>query len=425
MPTNEQVIEIVRFTQTGVDAVTAGVKVLGDQIKATGDKQKTLSELMGSSRFRLREQQLDAMNKKYELMSLRMRGVAAAAALADGSAVKHLRSVAALNRGLADTQRRTEMAAKYGERWGAIMHRYGGALSGLGTLAGGAAGMGLNLARQGFQGTTEGARQDYERTLLSREFASVMKPVHDLMTRAMRGARERMERLSGGGQNALLGGMLVGGTAAGAMALRASSQLIGAVAGETMASKFRGGLGRFALGGLGAGALGYGIATNNVSSGVAGGAMLGFSMGGLPGAVVGAVGGGLAARASGLPDARLGENPSEYYRRMRGMGKTRFGAGVDTALEAPSEMWRQMTMTDAARRNVQISGGGFDEPGTAAERINVAIEKVKTEAETPKAPAAPDTADKMLKALEDIRDAFTTGDGWKRDRIRGNSPWGG
>jgi hypothetical protein len=145
--------------------------------------------------------------------------------------------------------------------------------------------------------------------------------------------------------------------------------------------------------------------------------MLGFSMGGLPGAIVGGVGGGLAARASGLPDARLGENPSDYYTRMRGMGRTRFGAGVDTVLEAPSEAWRKLTMTDAARRNVQVSGGGFDAPGTAAERINVAAERVKTEPEAPKAPGEPGTADKMLKALEDIRDAFTTGDGWKRDRM--------
>jgi hypothetical protein len=392
VPTNETVVEVVRFTEKGVSDVAARTKAMGNEVDEAVKKQKTLLGLLADPRYAKHQQRVAGMRQQYELMALRARNVAAAAGLADGSTARQIRAVARLNDQYARLQRTAQLTARYGDRLGGFLARYGGSASKIGGMVGlgltGVAGVGAGLARQGFQGTVEQNRLDAETNRISREMAGAFKPVMDLFTRGARAVRERLERTSEGGQNALLAGTAVAGTAAGVMALRGAAQLIGAVAGDTMATKFRGMALRGAAGMAGAGMLGYGVGTGSVASGAIGGAMLGFSVGGPKGAVVGAVAGGSAAHAQNLPNAQAGESPWEYYARRRAAGGTMFGASIDTLTEGVSETWKWATVSghthrgpsaeaEAARRNVTLAGGGFEATGSAYDRLSAGIERVE------------------------------------------------
>lgn len=438
MSTTQTVIEVVKFVSQGVPEIAAQTKAMNAEADETVTRYKALQNLVANPAYtrhavtmeklargtelynaklrnavateRLRDgsaaRQLAAnvkLNKEHERTQLKLRNVAAAQGLADGSTVKHIREVERLNKEHEKTQRIAEYTAKYGNRIGRLVEQHGAKLTMIGGALGGVAGTGAGLARQGFQGTVEQAKYDYEIHRLSREMASAMKPVMDLMTRGARAIRERMERLDGGGQDAVMGGILAGGTAAGAVAMHGASQMIGLVAGETMAAKLRSGFIRGGVGLAGAGALGYGLMAGNVTSGALGGAALGFSVGGLGGAVVGGIAGGVATQASISPKARPGETGMQYWNRMRNQeGKSWFGTYIAAQGEAISKAWDWATTNGKKRRDVQISGGGFDAPGTGFERVNAAISRQEGEKEPRDGPESRAETNKLVKAILDF-----------------------
>lgn len=137
---------------------------------------------------------------------------------------------------LASAVRRADLRDRYGPTAGGFMgrleqarqSRLGGMLGGTATWGGAMAG---GMAKQGFGGTVEQNRFDYEWKMLTREFAAVFKPIIELMTWGANKLRRWMETLGETGQNALL----VGGIAAGAYGLRrAGGRAIGGLAGGLM-----------------------------------------------------------------------------------------------------------------------------------------------------------------------------------------------
>ena len=184
---NETVVEIVRFTEKGIDEISAHTKAMTGEINEAQKKAKILAGLMNDPRYARHAQKIETVNRQYELMALRMRNVAAAQGLADGSTVRHQRSVQRLNEQYARTRREVELVAKYGERAGRFLARHGEKLTAAGNAgalaAGGIAATSFGLARQGFQGTVEQARFDLEMKMLSRELAGIFKPVMEVMTR--------------------------------------------------------------------------------------------------------------------------------------------------------------------------------------------------------------------------------------------------
>lgn len=385
MSVSQTVVEIVRFTEQGLSEISARTKVFSQEISEAQKRMKVLSGLMNDPAYAKHAQQLDTVAKQYELTSLKMRNTAAAHALADGSAVKHLRTTAKLDQQYERIRRETELIYKYGERVGRFFSRHERTLAVMGkvgmgaaALAGGAAVAGMGLARQGFAGTVEQAKFDLEMKMLSRELAAVMKPVMEVMTKGARYIRQQLQSLDEGGQNMVMGGMLLGGTAAGAWALRAGGRMLGM------------------FGGAGAAAAGTGAIAGGSLAAQAGGAAVGGAAGRGMLARAGTVARG-AGVAAGPVVATVGGATSGDYGRMRSAGKSKFasamvaaGGGIGDAYYslAPWEdtnpldearkkhdakMAAQGRGPDGSRRTVALAGGGYEETGTMHDRIQTAI----------------------------------------------------
>lgn len=107
---------------------------------------------------------------------------------------------------LAHAERRVELQATHGRLGGAALYGLERARPGL--LAAGVAGsVGIGMAKSGFSGTVEGNALAMEMHLLNREIAGALLPVLKDVTRVFRGAREMLQGLSGGQQDALGYGM--------------------------------------------------------------------------------------------------------------------------------------------------------------------------------------------------------------------------
>lgn len=379
---NETLVEVVRFQAAGLTEIQARTKAMGTQIAEATTKSETLARLLGDNRWTKFAQRVEGARKQYELLSLSARNAAAAQGLADGTAARHLRSVTALNAEYAQIQRRTEMIAKYGERWGGLMAKYGGFGKVLGGAALAAGGTSIAMAKSGFNGTVEGNRFDLEWKMLGREMAGAFKPVMEFATKAARSLREFMEALGPAGQNlVMLGG--IAATGYGLMRL--------------------GGLG---LGGMGLLGLGRGAAARTAAATAA--ASVAPSVGAnLASQAGGAAAGGAAARrgfgagtlakggfvtgvaallyeaATARPE-RPNETPGEYYNRIRREDdRSVAGAAFSTAGRAVGKFLSFGTVgpkTAAeeaaanARNAVTLAGGGFEETGSAYDRIQAAIE---------------------------------------------------
>jgi len=159
---------------------------------------------------------------------------------------------------------------------------------------------------------------------------------------------------------------------------------------------------RMGAGLVGAGLVAHGAATENPYTGAIGGAVAGAALWG-PLAPVG-LGIGLGVSA---PERRDSDrNAFDYYRRMRKEGRSRVGATLSmfgAALAYPFTDTVEETQRNerANRRMVQIAGGGFEETGSAYERLTAAIEK--QEGLSPAEEAAAATRD-LTRATTELTD---------------------
>lgn len=423
MALNETVVEVVRFQAQGLTEIQARTKAMGAAIAESATKAETLARLLADRRYEQFARRVEGARKQYELLALGARNAAAAQALADGSAAKHLASVTRLNREYAELQRRTELVAKYGERWGTVAAKYGGALRAAGGAAAAAGAGAIGLARSGFSGTVEQNKLDLELKMLARELAGAFKPFIELLTKGARALREFMERLSPTGQNVVAGGALAatsygawrfGGAALGALGFGAG------VGGRLGGAALAGGSAVAAGGASPAATLGA-----NAAGGAAGGAAA--RAGGLRAA--GRAAGRFALRAAPYalpatllyeaataPAERPGEKPSEYYARLRAGGEDRLGAALTTLGRAFGKVLsgagpkseaqeRAEAGAERSRRFVTLAGGGFEETGSGYDRIQAAIGSVGGDVDATAPGWATALTDAVAKLAEEVRRA--------------------
>lgn len=333
-------------------------------------------------------QQLSAQADRINRLT---RNRAAAESLADGSLVKQMRAAAVLEDQYVGIRRQAELIARYGERLGRFLGRRdvqiaGRVMTGVGVGVSIMAATGLGLAKQGFSGTVEQAKFDLEMKMLSRELAGIMKPVMEVMTKGARFIRRLLEGLGGNGQNIVMGGLLLGGTAASAWAARGGMSMLGMLgtraATPAMAAAASSGAGSLATQAGGAAAGGAAART------------------GARGLLRGAV------RASPyLPfiATAIGGSTSGDYTRFRQAGKSRLGSFTLSRLASGAEMYeslapwedpnapdsmtkqiaagrsawdRKHPQTAADHRAVMLAGGGYQETGAGFEGIQAAIGQV-------------------------------------------------
>jgi hypothetical protein len=401
--TNTTFVEIVRFQQSGLTEIQARTKAMGVEIGNASTKAETFARLLNDPRYAAFAKRMDGINKSYELLSLRARNVAATQRLADGSAVAHLRSVSQLNDKYAQMQRRAEAVAKYGERWGGIVAKYGHIGSAAGKFATGAAATGVGtvtaLAHRGFEGTVELNKFSNEMTLLSREFAAAFKPLMTVGTKLARVTRVGMERLDTTGQNAVMWGTLGLG---GALAARFAGVPVGGYA--------------LKAAGWGAGAAASGVGSAARYVGTAGRAIRGIPY---------------LGTALTVADA----STSGDYGRMRAAGKSRLASGAvafgssladsyfslapwessnpireaRAAAEAKDARARAAAPPPAIdHRRVTSAGGGWEEVGSAFERINAHIGEMSGPEDSSEEALGP-----LLKKLYDVLDRLEK---WLQDK---------
>jgi hypothetical protein len=321
-----------------------------------------------------RQKGLAKLNDQQERLNLKTRNAVYAARVADGSEAKRLRTLARANEEFAKMQHRAELVAKYGERWGGVMAKYGGAMNAAGQVGMGVAGAGVatatGLAYQGFQGTVELERFKLEMQMLSREMAGVFKPLMTISTQFARVTRKGMEKTDRGGQEALMwGGLGVAGLL--------GARLLGVPVGPMAMSGLRGlggGTAAMGLGRLGVGAAAAYTAydsgrdvytdpstTRGLGRQTARGADVMF--GGEFARMLGFKSGGPVGQAY---DAIFGSNPRDEPGGGWGGAAARAGMGAVGADGA-----------NPARNMVMLAGGGFQETGAAYDRLSSAIEKVE------------------------------------------------
>jgi hypothetical protein len=425
MPTNETVVEVVRFTEKGISEVTARTKVMGNQIDEATKRQKILLGLLNDSRYSGHVQKLDTINKGYELMGLKLRNVAMAHSLADGSAARQMRSVEKLNQQYERMRREAELIAKYGETTGRFLSRHGAALSGLGRIGGGmfTAGAGLSAAmsRQGFQGTVEQARFEAAQHRLSREFAGVNKPIMDSGTMMMNWLTKRMEKMGPASQNLLMGAGLLGAgyggyrvlgllrglggaatsSGSGALGPAAMSRLAeagspaAAGAGRTSLLSRAGGLASRASGPFAVGSAVADSAYDIYSDPSTWRGLGRQSVRGLDWLY-----GGEGARLLGF---KSGSVLGQGYDALFGENEARSGAGGVARGVAGGEPRTGGPNPD--RRKVMLAGGGYEEAGSGGDRLDAAIARMQGEVGASEA-QEPAWARKLGVAIDTLINVF-------------------
>src|SRR5262245_62891208 len=131
MPTADQTVaEILAQQGQGLTPLAARLAAFREEVTATGEKLNALLGLLNDPRYQRHQQRVAGMAQQYQLLALKARNVAAAQALADGSAVRHLRNVQKLNDEYSRLRRETELVARYGERVGRFLARPGVAAAG-------------------------------------------------------------------------------------------------------------------------------------------------------------------------------------------------------------------------------------------------------------------------------------------------------
>jgi hypothetical protein len=98
MPTNETVVEILQITATGIDEVTARLKVYAAQVEQVESRSKVLAGLLGDPAYQKHAEQISEGNRQYERMLLLARNSATATSILTGGFEKQALAVTALNR---------------------------------------------------------------------------------------------------------------------------------------------------------------------------------------------------------------------------------------------------------------------------------------------------------------------------------------
>ncbi len=384
--TNTTVVEIVKFQQQGMTEIQARTKAMGVEIADATTKAETFARLLNDPRYDKFVQRVEGARKQFELLGLKARNVALANSLADGSAVKQLRSTTKLNEQYTRMRRELELSAKYGSTLGKFLARHGDTISAAGRIGMVAAGAGVatlgGLAHRGFEGTVNKARFDAEMLQLSRSVAAAFVPLMTIATKFARVARVGSDSLGRGGQDRLMGAGVV---AAGTLGTLATARFLGLPIGQWGASALRavgqvgpnsaGGTAGTGLARLGGAAFqGYeayrGMQdVHSESSQIRGTArslltwvekwtgqeFIARNVFGLKrGAAIGQT-----------FDAIFGENENN----PRGGDKAAWGDAARRAMGAGAE--------GGGRRSVMLSGGGFEDVESSFDRLQSAIDKVQ------------------------------------------------
>lgn len=407
----EQLLERVSAAQIRAEALRSGEF----QTAARGDESTSRYERMSEAqetRIRARE---NLTGRRDDLRT----GYTRDQALADAR-VKIERD--RVERAEAKAMRSGYLEARYGFAGGAVvqasespgMRGVLGALGNVGTRA-------YSAAMSGFGGTVEMNRFNRETQLISREFASALKPALEGATSGLHRFSSWMAGLSSGQQDAIMYGTLatVGVKAASMVSHRALG--MGLIeAGAAGAAWYRGGAAPGAAAGAAASRL-RGVpppASGARAGGLAGAAAAGLAAVPLVGIALGALSGLSAAKDAFVGDDEKGST----YSRLRGKGYSRGGAGAwsataafaDFAINNPWNMatsavglddWRVRTGAErlgvgadttgpGGHRRVTQADVGFSDTGSFYDRATMATDMLDTQMDLAKA------LDRLSAAIE-------------------------
>lgn len=307
--------------------------------------------------------------------------------------------------------------AKKEERAGDVVARFADRLSKIPALArGAAASVGVNvpslpgLLNKGFSGTVQGNLFDRELTLLSRELAGAFRPVIDTATKLARSLRQLLESAGPQVQNIIRGTALAG---AGYGLYRGASALFRDPAAAAAAK---------------AAAAPGGSAAATAAGAAGGAAKKGSRL-----AAAAKVGGILAVGGALATEAMDSDGYYEMLLRRRGVTKDKAGfgdkvlAGIGAAGGATLDVLtlgafgRRMREKgelgggSMAKTGVTLEGGGFEEVGSAYDRLQMSLGQVDTGGSGPGAgDDGPGWAKALSAAVADLSMAIKGGAGVAR-----------
>lgn len=435
MPANESIVELVKFTSSGMSEILTDAKKMQellDRLKGTAqgaaEQQQKLADAVNDAGFREQAGALlaaetaarklnDATRQRIELEARRQ-------AVATGAYGRDLRVQQTLRREqerVLELERRAQYQARFGRQAGYLAYQADRALrspGGMAAMAGAAAVTGL--AKNGFSNTVEMNRFNLEVQLISRELAGAFKPALDFATSALGKFRKFLERLGPSEQDAIMsGGLAVAGYGAyraGGALLGGAGRMLGFGGAVPGVPAVAGGAG--ASGGLAAAAAAK-YALTPGAAGAEAAAATGGRFGKLGRFAKGA---GKVAAKGFLPLAIGAEVGSElldddgFYERHRRKGGSKFGSAVRSAgdmawnllsfgghAESLRESGEIGTKKKEDRRIVTPADAGFEASGSFSARAATALALVDG-GETEKRPAWVDDILKTIAATaEKIR----------------------
>lgn len=372
---NDTIVEIVRFQEAGLDAISARTAAFAKQLDEATKRGKALSEALGDPAFARHASRMAELNRHAERGAVAIKNQQRAADLASGAFSKHAAAMGRLSaesRKLDQQESLAALVAQHG-RFGGVIRHNAAQLSLLGRVAMGVTGMGVamgvGLVRSGLQGTVQGYQLERAWTRLARQLAAIAIPAVEQLASWIGRLASWFQSLSGSQQdNILKFGLL----AAGGLALVGVLKTIitvGAAARTVLAS-----VGASA----GLGALG------GTAVGAAGSRALGMA---LP--VVGAATAAYALAESSGDRLNPSEGPGDYYARKRAEGRSRLGAIASTAGTALGFVGRELfggkesfvedAKTGKKHRDVTPLQVAQDEAGGAHMRIQEELLKVTSD----------------------------------------------
>lgn len=405
MAQNEQVVEVVRFTSSGLDEIDAQTKSFADELKAAEERAGAMARALGSPAFARHAQRMSELARVTDRNALALRNQQRAADLSSGAFQRQAAAMGALNKESARLGRMETMAglvAQHG-RFGAVVRNNAAELTLLGRVMGGTLGagvaLGVGLARSGLQGTVEGYRLEYAWLRLSRAVAGIAVPAVEKLAEWVGKAAGWFERLSGRQQDTILKiGLFTAGTLAAVAALKSMIVVGGAamsvLRGIGLASMVGGGAGAVggaaaATGNAGAALASRGLMTGaamNAGAGLAGGAAASGSRGLLARAAPALAPVAVGAAAVAMSEDRLNKNegPGAYYNRLREGGRSRLGAGFSVFGKSLEMLGTKTGLLDEStvegekkkRRDISPLQVAQDEAGGAHMRIQEELLKV-------------------------------------------------
>src|SRR4051812_43832600 len=96
--TNETVVEVVRFTESGLDELTARTRTYAEQVDEATRRTHVLAGAVNDPAFLRHTQQLAQVNRQYDLLAMKARNVTLRADLQSGAFYRNAVAVAHLNK---------------------------------------------------------------------------------------------------------------------------------------------------------------------------------------------------------------------------------------------------------------------------------------------------------------------------------------